>query len=59
MRLARRVGPNGVVYAQDVQAQMLEAIRRRVDREGLRNVRTVLGDVEDPATAAGERARPC
>ena len=27
VRLARRVGPNGVVYAQDVQAQMLEAIR--------------------------------
>jgi ubiquinone/menaquinone biosynthesis C-methylase UbiE len=48
VRLARRVGPNGVVYAQDVQPQMLEAIRRRVDREGLRNVRTVLGDAIDP-----------
>jgi ubiquinone/menaquinone biosynthesis C-methylase UbiE len=48
VRLARRVGPNGVVYAQDVQAQMLEAIRRRVDREGLRNVRTVRGDAADP-----------
>ena len=32
IRLARRVGPNGVVYAQDVQRQMLEAIRRRVPR---------------------------
>ena len=30
IRLARRVGPNGIVYAQDVQRQMLEAIRRRV-----------------------------
>lgn len=48
VRLARRVGPNGVVYAQDVQPQMLEAIRRRVDREGLRNVRTVRGDAIDP-----------
>ena len=48
VRLARRVGPNGVVYAQDVQSQMLEAIRRRVDREGLRNVRTVRGDAADP-----------
>jgi ubiquinone/menaquinone biosynthesis C-methylase UbiE len=48
VRLARRVGPNGVVYAEDVQAQMLEAIRRRVDREGLRNVRTVRGDAADP-----------
>jgi ubiquinone/menaquinone biosynthesis C-methylase UbiE len=48
VRLARRVGPNGVVYAEDVQTQMLEAIRRRVDREGLRNVRTVKGIRTDP-----------
>jgi ubiquinone/menaquinone biosynthesis C-methylase UbiE len=48
VRLARRVGPNGLVYAQDVQSQMLEAIRRRMDREGLRNVRTIRGDVTDP-----------
>ena len=40
IRLARRVGPNGIVYAQDVQRQMLDAIRRRVTREGLRNVQT-------------------
>jgi predicted methyltransferase len=47
-RLARRVGPNGVVYAQDVQPQMLQAIRRRVQREGLRNVETVLGQGSSP-----------
>jgi cyclopropane fatty-acyl-phospholipid synthase-like methyltransferase len=43
IHLARRVGPNGIVYAQDVQRQMLEAIRRRVAREGLQNVETRLG----------------
>jgi predicted methyltransferase len=43
IQLARRVGPNGVVYAQDVQREMLEAIRRRVAREGLQNVQTRLG----------------
>ena len=48
VRLARRVGPNGVVYAQDVQAEMLEAIGRRVQREGLQNVRTVLGQGSSP-----------
>jgi ubiquinone/menaquinone biosynthesis C-methylase UbiE len=48
VRLARRVGPNGVVYAQDLQLPMLEAIQRRVDREGLRNVRTVKGETGDP-----------
>jgi SAM-dependent methyltransferase len=48
VRLARRVGPNGRVYAQDVQPQMLEAIRRRVQREGLDNVSYVRGDSDDP-----------
>ena len=48
IRLARRVGPNGTVYAQDVQRQMLEAIRRRVAREGLRNVETRLGAGSSP-----------
>ena len=43
MRLARRVGPQGLVYAQDVQREMLEATRRRVQREGLRNIETRLG----------------
>lgn len=48
IRLARRVGPNGLVYAEDIQTQMLEATGRRVAREGLRNVRTVLGTPDDP-----------
>lgn len=48
VRLARRVGPNGVVYAEDVQPQMLESIRRRVSREGLTNVERILGTPDDP-----------
>jgi len=48
IRLARFVGPNGLVYAEDVQRLMIEAIQRRVKREGLENVRTVLGDTNDP-----------
>jgi ubiquinone/menaquinone biosynthesis C-methylase UbiE len=53
VRLSRRVGPNGLVYAQDVQAPMLDAIRRRVDREGLANVRTIRGDAADPRLPHG------
>ena len=41
VRLARRV-VNGRVFAQDIQQPMLEAIKRRVSREGLRNVETRL-----------------
>jgi SAM-dependent methyltransferase len=48
VRLARRVGPNGLVFAQDVQTQMLEAIKRRIDREGFRNVDYVQGSIDDP-----------
>jgi predicted methyltransferase len=53
IHLARRVGPNGVVYAQDVQRQMLEAIRRRVERERLQNVKTLLGEDRDPHLPKG------
>jgi ubiquinone/menaquinone biosynthesis C-methylase UbiE len=48
IRLAQRVGPKGIVYAQDVQSLMLDAIRRRVQREGLRNVQTVQAHADDP-----------
>jgi ubiquinone/menaquinone biosynthesis C-methylase UbiE len=48
VRLARRVGPSGIVYAQDVQKPMIESMERRFQREGLRNVRTVLGTSGDP-----------
>jgi ubiquinone/menaquinone biosynthesis C-methylase UbiE len=48
IRLARRVGPNGIVYAEDVQPEMIEAITRRVEREGLTNVKPVLGAPTNP-----------
>ena len=47
IRLARRVGPNGRVFAEDIQEQMIDAIRRRVAREGLTNVTPVLGTPTD------------
>jgi ubiquinone/menaquinone biosynthesis C-methylase UbiE len=53
IRLARRVGPNGIVYSEDIQPEMLEATGRRVSKEGLRNVRTVHGTVDDPKLPAG------
>ena len=53
VRLARRVGPNGVVFAQDVQQQMLESISRRVEREGFSNVRYIRGERLDPKLPRG------
>jgi predicted methyltransferase len=52
IRLARRVGPQGLVYAEDVQTEMINAISRRVSREGLNNVKPVLGLKNDPRLPA-------
>jgi len=48
IRLANRVGPNGRVYAEDVQKPMIQAIKVRVDRLGLKNVETIFGTDVDP-----------
>ncbi len=53
IRLARRVGPNGQVHAEDIQPQMIEAMGRRVQRERLTNVRTVRGTPNDPRLPRG------
>ena len=47
IRLARRV-ETGLVYAEDIQDLMLVALERQMDREGLKNVRTVKGIPTDP-----------
>lgn len=53
VRLAQRVRPNGHVYAEDIQPQMIETIERRMTREGLtRNVTTVRGTADDPKLPA-------
>ena len=56
IRLAHRVGPNGTVYAVDIQPKMIEAIKRRVQREGLPNVRPILATPDDPMLPPGIQA---
>src|SRR5262245_5816483 len=48
LRLARAVGPSGRVYAVDPEPAMLEALRERLARSGLRNVTPILGLPDDP-----------
>ena len=52
IRLAQRVQAKGIVYAQDVQRLMLDAIKRRVQREGLQNVQTIQAHDNDPKLPA-------
>ena len=46
--LGRRVGAGGRVYAVDVQRAALAEIAERASREGLPQIRTVLGTDEEP-----------
>ena len=49
IRLAERVGPNGKVYAEDIQPQMIEVIKRRVRRENFSDrIETRHGSEDDP-----------
>ena len=48
VRLASRVGPNGKVFAEDIQRPMITAINVRVETLGLKNVHTVFGTQTDP-----------
>ena len=56
VRLARRVGPSGRVYAEDINPTMLKSIGLAVEREGLTNVETKLGTPDDPKLPAGLQA---
>lgn len=47
-RLARLVGPEGRVYASDIQQAMLDIIRGRIERERIPNIELVLGTPTDP-----------
>lgn len=52
-KLARRVGTEGKVYANDISRGALNSLRRRAEREGFSNIETVIGEVEDPLLPEG------
>jgi SAM-dependent methyltransferase len=53
VRASRRVGPTGAVIAEDINPVAIEYIGKRVLKENLSNVRTVLGAPDDPRLPAG------
>jgi predicted methyltransferase len=53
VRAARRVGATGAVIAEDINPLAIEYIGKRVEKENLPNVRTVLGGQDDPRLRAG------
>ena len=53
-RLAERVGPGGKVYANDIQPQMLELLKKNMADRHLTNFVPVLGEPDDPKLPAGQ-----
>jgi ubiquinone/menaquinone biosynthesis C-methylase UbiE len=52
VKLAKKVGPQGKVYANDIQQGMLDLLSKRITKSKLTNVSTVLGTQDDPKLPA-------
>ncbi len=45
--LARRVGPDGIIYANDIDEDALDNLRARMKRENVENIVTILSEEDD------------
>lgn len=52
VRAARRVGANGLVYAEDINPEAIRYIDERAQKEQLQNVKTILSGADDPMLPA-------
>jgi SAM-dependent methyltransferase len=53
IRIAKRIGPGGRVYADDIQPEMLERLSKNAASQKVSNIETVLGTASDPKLPAG------
>lgn len=54
IRIAKRVGPEGKVYSNDIQPEMLERLRANAEAQGVKNIETVLGTESNPKLPPGQ-----
>jgi ubiquinone/menaquinone biosynthesis C-methylase UbiE len=54
VRAAARVGARGEVYAVDINPEAIAYIQKRIAKQSLGNVRTILGKSDDPLLPAGK-----
>jgi ubiquinone/menaquinone biosynthesis C-methylase UbiE len=54
IRMAKRVGPAGRVYAEDVQPEMLSRLRGNAAKAKVSNIETILGTENDPRLPVGK-----
>lgn len=46
--MAKAIAPGGILYAVDIDQKMLDYVAERARKEGVTNLRTVLGENDDP-----------
>lgn len=46
--MAKAIAPNGILYAVDIDRAMLDHVAERAKKAGITNLRTVLGEYDDP-----------
>ena len=51
-RMSKLVGPEGKILAVDIQTEMLDIIRNRMKKEGIKNIEPVMGAEADPKLKA-------
>ncbi len=54
IRLARRVGPDGTVFATDLQPEMLQMLRHNAQAAGVNNIKPILATQQDTKLPAGK-----
>ena len=47
-RLAKLVGPEGTIYAVEIQPEMLDLLTNNMAKEGIHNIKPVLGTTKNP-----------
>lgn len=52
MRIAKRIGAKGVIYAVDIQPEMLSMLSERAKADRVHNIKLLLGTVVDPQLPA-------
>ena len=45
--MAKAIAPNGILYAVDIDQKMLDYVAEKAKKEGVTNLRTVLGEYDD------------
>jgi len=52
-RMAQKVGEKGIIYAVEIQQEMIDLIHQNMAKRNVTTVKTILGDITDPKLPAG------